>query len=82
MRGCATASILLSNTTDTLWQLRPIIQNDFWSGPEFIKVRATSLSLHSNFACAQASHSYTSRYTCNIATRGCRCRHSGAQTTR
>lgn len=46
VRACATAPILLSNTTDTLWQLRPIIQNDFWSGPEFIKVRDLHVGGH------------------------------------
>lgn len=42
MRGAATASVELTNATGAPWQLRPVIQNDFWSGPDFVRVRAVA----------------------------------------
>jgi hydrocephalus-inducing protein len=33
-------SVSIKNTTVSAWTLKPTIQNDFWSGPEFLEVPA------------------------------------------
>ncbi|KNC96691.1 uncharacterized protein SPPG_07904 [Spizellomyces punctatus DAOM BR117] len=38
VRQSDTKSISLSNRTSTYWHVRPIIENDFWSGPEIIDI--------------------------------------------
>jgi hypothetical protein len=38
VRGSAAETVTITNPTGVAWQLRPIIQNDFWSGPEFLRV--------------------------------------------
>ncbi|WIA13448.1 hypothetical protein OEZ85_007028 [Tetradesmus obliquus] len=40
VRTSTSKSITLSNSSSTNWQLRPAIQNEFWSGPEFLQVPA------------------------------------------
>ena len=45
MRASVTKAVVLSNPTDAPWQLRPIIQNDFWSGPEHLRVGGHSARL-------------------------------------
>jgi hypothetical protein len=39
VRSSDAKAVVLTNPTGAAWQLRPIIQNDFWSGPEFLRVR-------------------------------------------
>ena len=40
VRGSTTQSITLANPSVTPWQLKPLIQNDYWSGPEVLTVPA------------------------------------------
>ena len=40
VRGSSSQSITLANPSVTAWQLRPVIQNDYWSGPEVLMVAA------------------------------------------
>ena len=40
VRGSASQSITLANPSVTPWQLKPVIQNDYWSGPEVLAVPA------------------------------------------
>jgi hydrocephalus-inducing protein len=40
VRGSAERTITLSNPTVSPWQLRPMLQNDFWTGSEFVSVPA------------------------------------------
>lgn len=40
VRSSTSKSIKLDNPTSSNWQLRPVISNDFWSGPEFLQVPA------------------------------------------
>jgi hydrocephalus-inducing protein len=40
VRTSTSKSIRLDNPTSANWQLRPVISNDFWSGPEFLQVPA------------------------------------------
>ena len=40
VRGSTTQSITLANPSVTPWQLKPLIQNDYWSGPEVLMVPA------------------------------------------
>ena len=51
VRGSASQSITLANPSVTPWQLKPVIQNDYWSGPEVLMVPAG----------AEASYSVTYR---------------------
>jgi hydrocephalus-inducing protein len=44
VRTSTSKSITLSNSSSTNWQLRPAIQNEFWSGPEFLQVRSQLLA--------------------------------------
>lgn len=39
VRASTSRSITLTNTSSSSWQLRPVIENKFWSGPEFLQVR-------------------------------------------
>lgn len=38
VRASTSKNILLQNPSSTSWQLRPVIQNDFWTGAEFLQV--------------------------------------------
>ena len=38
VRASTSKGIQLQNPSSTKWQLRPVIQNDFWSGAEFLQV--------------------------------------------
>lgn len=40
VRSSCSKSITLHNTSSSAWQLHPVIQNNMWSGPEFLKVPA------------------------------------------
>lgn len=40
VRNETTQSVSIKNPSSSDWQLRPVIQNDFWSGPEFLSVKA------------------------------------------
>lgn len=40
VRGSANQSITIANPSITPWQLKPVIQNDYWSGPEVLAVPA------------------------------------------
>lgn len=40
VRGSSTQMITLANPTMTAWEIRPIIQNDYWTGPELLVVPA------------------------------------------
>ena len=40
MRQTATQSVPIKNTTIKPWTLKPTIQNDFWTGAEFLDVPA------------------------------------------
>ncbi len=40
VRGSTTQNITLANPSITPWQLKPVIQNDYWSGPEVLTVPA------------------------------------------
>lgn len=40
VRTSTSKSLRLDNPTSSSWQLRPVISNDFWSGPEFLQVPA------------------------------------------
>lgn len=40
VREETTQALTLKNTTSTDWSLRPVVTNDYWSGAEFISVRA------------------------------------------
>jgi hydrocephalus-inducing protein len=40
VRSSTSKSIRLENPTSGTWQLRPVISNDFWSGPELLQVPA------------------------------------------
>ena len=42
VRGSASQAITLANPSVTPWQLKPVIQNDCWSGPEVLAVPAGS----------------------------------------
>lgn len=42
VRTSASKAIQLRNTSSTNWQLRPVIQNEFWSGAEFLQVSTCS----------------------------------------
>lgn len=47
VRTSTSKSIRLDNPTSANWQLRPVISNDFWSGPEFLQVPAGSSAEYS-----------------------------------
>lgn len=38
VRGSVSQDITLANHSITSWQLKPVIQNDYWSGPEVLAV--------------------------------------------
>ena len=40
VRGSTSQTITLANPSITPWQLKPVIQNDYWSGPEVVTVPA------------------------------------------
>jgi len=40
VRASTRKSLTLTNPSSAAWQLRPVIQHDFWSGPEFLQVPA------------------------------------------
>jgi hydrocephalus-inducing protein len=40
VRGSATQTLTLTNPTPTLWQLRPVLTNEYFSGPESVSVPA------------------------------------------
>ena len=40
VRGSLSQDITLANHSITSWQLKPVIQNDYWSGPEVLAVPA------------------------------------------
>lgn len=40
VRASTSKSIKLQNPTSSNWQLRPVINNDFWTGAEFVQVPA------------------------------------------
>jgi hydrocephalus-inducing protein len=40
VRASVANSITLTNPSSSPWQLRPVIQHDYWSGPEFVSVPA------------------------------------------
>ncbi|CAD7699389.1 unnamed protein product [Ostreobium quekettii] len=42
VRASLQKHISMSNDSNTNWLLRPVIQNDYWSGPEFMNVPAQS----------------------------------------
>jgi hydrocephalus-inducing protein len=38
VRDSTSKSIVLHNSSSSSWQLRPVVQNDFWSGAELVQV--------------------------------------------
>eukprot|EP00879_Flechtneria_rotunda_P018040 GHRR01018909.1.p1 GENE.GHRR01018909.1~~GHRR01018909.1.p1 ORF type:complete len:542 (+),score=201.99 GHRR01018909.1:696-2321(+) len=44
VRTSTSKSIQLQNPSSTNWQLRPVITNDFWSGPEFVQIPAGGIA--------------------------------------
>ena len=40
VRGSSSQTLTLANPSVTPWQLKPVIQNDCWSGPEVLMVPA------------------------------------------
>jgi len=40
VRGSSSQTLTLANPSVTPWQLKPVIQNDYWSGPEVLMVPA------------------------------------------
>lgn len=38
VRGTSSQTITLANPSVTAWEIRPVIQNDYWSGPEILIV--------------------------------------------
>ncbi|CAG9464033.1 unnamed protein product [Pedinophyceae sp. YPF-701] len=38
VRGSAESSVSVKNPTSAPWVLRPVVQHDFWSGPELLRV--------------------------------------------
>ncbi|PNH08880.1 Hydrocephalus-inducing protein [Tetrabaena socialis] len=42
VRASASQSVTISNTSSTPWSLRPVLQHDFFSGPESLSVPANS----------------------------------------
>lgn len=42
VRGSVTKTIVLSNPSSSAWQLHPVVQNEAWSGPEYLAVPSGS----------------------------------------
>lgn len=76
VRGSANALVALANPTDVPWQLRPIVQNEFWSGPEFVKVRYSPV--HKPSCTGLASHVAHTALTRRLP---CRCPRMGGPST-
>lgn len=47
VRASASQDITLANRSITPWQLKPVIQNDYWSGPEVLAVPAGAEAAYS-----------------------------------
>lgn len=58
VRTSTSKALQLRNASSTNWQLRPVIQNEFWSGAEFLQVSTVQgetsavLQLSWEFSCA------------------------------